>query len=95
MNDTALDTDPNLGDIDPPDDDDQDLTFDPDNKDYPWTTDPDEMLRSFIFQTVADADYQADSQIALMDAAYDWIKNRVVPEKQGKKAHLKPVKVNE
>ncbi len=103
MNDTILDTDPpNPGDEheDAPELTDEQLAEseiiveEPDNKDYPWTTDPNEMLRSFIFQTLADADYSVETQIPLMDAAYEWIKNQIVPEKP-KKSHLKPVKAAE
>lgn len=82
MNDTSLQADPTLGDGDDPPDDDLVLEIEPEEKsDYPWTRDPEEMLRSFIFQTVVDADYAMEPQLQLMDACFEWIKHKKMPKK--------------
>jgi hypothetical protein len=66
--------------------------------DYPWANgDAATMLRSFIFQTVCDAEIDIPNQMARMAAAYEWIttgKAYVAPEeprKRGKGGHLTPV----
>jgi hypothetical protein len=64
------------------------IVVEPENKDYPWTTDKDEMLRSFIFQTMADLVYD----VSIMDSCYKWIKHGVIPEAaKPKPRHLKSV----
>lgn len=90
MNDTAVMEDPTLGDGDDPPE--IEVEFEEEgHPDYPWSTDPDIQLRSFIFQQVADADYALDSQIPLADAWFAWIKDRSLPKPEKKGKHLKPV----
>lgn len=95
MNDSAVNRDvdePTLGDGDDPPENDIELDFEPEEKsDYPWTKDPAEMLRSFIFQTLVDADIAHESQLSAADAWFAWIKDRTLPKPEKKGKHLKPV----
>ena len=93
MNDTAALQDPTLGDgdEDPPE---ISIEFEPeDASDYPWAESKDQMLRSFLVQTLADADYAMEPKLRLLDACYAWIKDRTLPPeaKPDKKKHLKTV----
>lgn len=90
MNDTNVMQDPTLGDgdEDPPE---INIEFEPeDAPDYPWAETKDQMLRSFLVQTLCDADYAMEPQLKLLDAVYAWIKDRTMPETKPKK-HLKTV----
>src|SRR5258707_327189 len=95
MNDTSLMEDPTLGDGDDPPDDDLELEFEPEAKDYPWAGDNRAvMLRSFIFQTVVDSNDGIIPNIELMDACFHWIWDGDVRMAKGVKKnpeHLKPV----
>jgi hypothetical protein len=47
------------------------------------------MLRSFVFQTLADAEIDGAIAVVNMNAAYEWIKTAKLP--RGRKQHLKTV----
>lgn len=96
MNDTSLMEDPTLGDGDGPPDDDLELEFEPEAKDYPWAGDNRAvMLRSFIFQTLADSSPTVLPLIEHMEACFNWIwDGEMPPDAKGTKKkpnHLKPV----
>ena len=95
MNDTSLMEDPTLGDGDGPSDDDLELEFEPEAKDYPWAGDNRAvMLRSFIFQTLADSNTAVLPSIEHRDACFHWIWDGDMPDPKGAKkkaVHLKPV----
>jgi len=100
MNDTSLETDDTPpeaelipeADLDPEGEPPPEI---PGMTDYPWANgDSVIMLRSFIFQTCADAEMVLSDQMARMQAAYEWITtgNYTKPEEGHKRGkHLKPV----
>jgi hypothetical protein len=98
MNDTSLETNPTLGDGDDPPD--IEITLDDEAedeaKDYPWAGDNRAvMLRSFIFQTLADSNPDILPVIEHMEACFNWIWDGELPKAKGggklKGNHLKPV----
>ncbi len=59
---------------------------------YPWANNTDEMLRTFLFQTLSDASHIPAEAIRQMQEYFEWIKTGVVPDaKTKRKSHLKTV----
>jgi len=62
---------------------------------YPWATSTIQMLRTFVFQTLAESSHIPREAIIQMQQYVDYINDGVIPEKDAKKANLKQIKVNE
>lgn len=71
MNDTAVMEDPTLGDGEEPPEIEAEFVPDDDAPEYPWAETKDQMLRSFVFQTVVEYSLGTDK----MEEYFQWIKS--------------------
>jgi hypothetical protein len=54
-----------------------------------WSNDPDELLRCFIIEHMANANIDSPTLVRNLDAVFQWLKARRVPPESGKPSHQK------